>query len=226
MNTFPISASLIALMSVSAAGAAEVDFFDIRLGGGILSDTFKGSSSTTITDNNSNVSTTSESGSDGRDSDGNYRGQLQFVWGNLGSAGGLILGAGVAVNQAQFDNGSQQADVTTPVVNFLIGYGFAVSDNWHVELTPFIGAGRSYYSVQDEGSSSTSKDWEAYYEYGAKIGTYLNMDSGLQVGLEVPYLVGRFEADYEHNDDANTYTVSDSRRNQGFGVLLTLGMRL
>jgi hypothetical protein len=212
-------------LSISIVGAAEADFLDIRLGGGVLSSDFKGASSTTVVDNSTHISTTTDSGRDGRDSDGNYRGQVQLVWGYLGSAGGLIIGAGIAANNARFDNGSQDADVTTPVVNILIGYGYAVSKAWHFELTPFAGAGRAYYSVRDNGSSNTSKDWDKYYEYGAKIGTYFTWDSGMQIGVEVPYLVGRFDPEYNHDESDYSYTVTDSRRNEGFGLLATVGKR-
>lgn len=220
-----LTCPLIAILSISAVAAAEVDFLDLRLGVGVLSNTFKGASSTTAVDTNTHVSTTTDSSHDGRDSDNNYRGQMQLVWGYLGSAGGLIVGVGIAANQARFNNGSQEADVTTPTVDFLLGYGYAVSKAWHFELTPFAGAGRAYYSVRDNGSSSTSKDWEKFYEYGAKIGTYYTWDSKIQVGIEVPYLVGRFNPDYQHDDANNSYTVTDTRRNEGFGLLMTVGVR-
>lgn len=216
--------SLILIAGVTLS-SAEMEFLDLRLGGGILSNEYKGTSSTTVVNGNSNVSTTTDSGDDSRDADRNYRGQLQLVWGNLGPVGGLILGGGVAVNQSRFDNGNQEADVTTPVVDILIGYGLAVTSGWHFELTPFAGAGRAYYSVRDQGSSSTSKEWSKYAEYGAKIGTYFTIADTLQFGLEVPYLVGRFDPEYTHNDGTDSYSVSDSRRNQGFGLLLTVGGR-
>ena len=225
MHTRPLARSLLLMLAVAALGAAEVTFFDLRLAGGILSDHYKGSSTTTVISNSDNVSTSSDSGDDGRDSDHNYRGQIQFVWGYLGPAGGLILGAGVGVNYARFDNGAQEADVTTPVVDVLIGYGIAVTPEWHFELAPFAGAGRTYYSVRDNGSSSTSKEWSKYVEYGAKLGTYYTFNQSLQVGVEVPYLVGRFDPEYNHDDDNNSYSVSDSRRNQGFGLLVSLGQR-
>ncbi len=217
--------SLIALLPVSAMAAADLDFWDLRVGAGVLSNNFEGASSTTVTNNTSNISTTTDSSEDGRDAESNYRGQIQLVWGNLGTAGGLILGGGIAVNNARFDNSSQDAEVSIPVVNVLAGYGYAVSKNWHFELTPFAGAGRAYYNVTDYGSSKDAKNAEKYYEYGAKIGTYVTSDDGLQLGIDVPYLVGRFNPKYDQRDDDNSYSVSDSRRNTGFGLLVTLGKR-
>lgn len=217
--------SCLLLVSVSSMGAMDVEFLDLRLGGGMLSNNFEGSSTTTVTDNSTHVSTTTDSAHGGRDADNHYRGQFQLVWGNLGPFGGLILGGGIAANHARFKNGPQEAEVTTPVVDVLIGYGYAVSKSWHFELTPFAGAGRAYYHVSDEGSSSTSTDTERYYEYGAKIGTYVTSESGMQIGIDIPYLVGRFNPKYDHSDADSSYSVTDSRRNEGFGLLVTIGQR-
>ncbi len=217
--------SLLVVVAASSLGAAELSFLDLRVGGGILSNEMKGSSSTTVTNNSTNVTTDSSSGNDRRNADNNYRGQLQLVYGNLGPAGGLIIGGGIAANQARFENGSTRTDVTTPVVDVLIGYGIAVTPSWHFELTPFAGAGRAYTSTQTGGNNSTSKDWSKYVEYGASIGTYYTFGGSLQVGLEVPYLVGRYNPQYTHDDGQNTYSVDDTNRNEGFGLLLTVGAR-
>lgn len=225
MSRFAPVCSLLIAAAASSLGAAEMSFLDLRVGGGILSTEFKGSSSSTVTDNNTNTTTSTSSGSDVQNADSNYRGQIQLVYGNLGPAGGLIAGAGIAANQARFDNSFYRTDITTPVVDVLIGYGIAVTPGWHFELTPFAGAGRAYYSVHNKGDSDTSKDWDKYVEYGAKLGTYFTFAESLQVGIEVPYLVGRFNPEYNHDDGQNTYNVSDTSRNQGFGLLLTVGGR-
>ena len=234
MTHFKFTACSLQLLTLAGAaffagsaslGAAELTFLDLRLGGGVLSNDYKGASSITVTNNSSNVTTSTNSGEDGRDADQNYRGQLQLVWGFLGPAGGLVVGGGIAANQSRFKNGTQTTEVTTPVVDVLVGYGIAVIPEWHFELTPFAGAGRSYFSVTDSNGSYTSKDWGKYVEYGAKLGTYYTFNQSFQIGLEVPYLVGKFDPEYNHNDNNNTYTVSDSRKNQGFGVLLTVGAR-
>jgi hypothetical protein len=62
-------------------------------------------------------------------------------------------------------------------------------------------------------------------EYGAKIGTYVSLGGTLVLGVEVPYLVGRFDPDYNYNDGTNAVKVSDERRSEGFGVLVSLGGR-
>lgn len=217
--------TLAAVIGAASASAADVTFLDLRFGGGVLSNEFKGSSSTTVTNNNTQVATNTNSGEDGRNSDGNYRGQVQLVYGNLGPAGGLILGANVAVNHAQFDNGNYDSTVTTPVLDVLIGYGIAVTPEWHFELTPFAGYGRAFYSVTDSNSTTTSKDSTDYVEYGGRLGTYYTFPGGLQLGIEVPYLVGRYNPEYNHESGTDTYSVSDERRSQGFGVLASVGVR-
>lgn len=222
---FTLCPLLVVVATTTSLGAAELSFLDLRVGGGILSNEFKGSSSSSVTNNSTNVTTNTSNDDDARNADNNYRGQIQLVYGNLGPAGGLIVGAGIAANQARFENGPYRTDVTTPVVDVLIGYGIAVTPGWHFELTPFAGAGRAYYSVHNDGDSSTEKDWSKYAEYGVKLGTYFTFAESLQVGLEIPYLVGRFNPEYNHDDGQNTTTITDTSRNQGFGLLLTVGGR-
>jgi len=214
-----------AVFSVGTASAADVTFLDLRFGGGVLSNEFKGNSSTTVTNSNTQVATNTNSGEDGRNSDGNYRGQVQLVYGNLGPAGGLILGGTLAVNHARFDNGTYDSTVSTPVLDVMIGYGIAVTPNWHFELTPFAGYGRSFYSVNNSNSNTTSKDSVSYVEYGGRLGTYYTFPGGMQLGLEVPYLVGRYNPEYNHESGTDTYNVTDERRNQGFGLLASVGVR-
>ena len=219
------SAIVLSGLSFAPLVAADLSFADLRFSAGILSHEFKGSSSTTVTNGGATVSSSSSS-NEGRDADDNFRGQLQFVSGHLGAGGGFVWGVGIAANHASFDNGSQEAKVTTPVVNLLAGYGFAFTPKWHFELTPFVGAGRAYYSVTDNGSTNTSKEWNKYIEYGAKLGTYFVLGNGFILGVEVPYLVGRFEPEYTHTENnGDNYTVTDDRRNRGFGLLLTIGGR-
>jgi hypothetical protein len=223
----PLFTASITLMSLAMSPlfAADLTVSDLRLGVGVLSTEYEGASTTTVTDIVGSVSSTTSS-EDGRDADDHWRAQLQYVGGNLGAGGGLIWGIGAAVNHATWNNGAQDAHVTTPTLDVLIGYGYAFTPNWHFELTPFGGYGRAYYSVSDSGSSNTSKEWDHYFEYGAKIGTYVALGGSLVLGVEVPYLVGRFEPDYTYVDNANgQVTVSDKRSNEGFGLLLTLGGR-
>ena len=216
--------SLLALF-FSPLIAAEVEVADLRISVGILSRDFKGESTATTTQSGGNITTTSQV-VDGRDSELNWRGQVQYVAGSLGSFGGFIYGAGIAVNQASWDNKFQTAHVTTPTVNVLLGYGYGITPNWHVELTPFAGYGQSYYSVSAEGSSETHRGWDNYVEVGAKIATYVALDKHVLIGLEIPYLMGQFDPDYSYHDDQNrSITVTDKRSNQGFGALASLGYR-
>jgi hypothetical protein len=226
MRQFPsklcsVSVFLLATVPVTAA---DLQVADLRLSAGMLSRHFEGDTSTTITSSGGSV-TTQNSSAAGRDPDSNSRGQLQFVGGSLGAGGGLIWGLGVAVNHARWDDGSQDSYVTTPTVDVLLGYGYAFTPQWHVELTPFGGYGRAYSSVSQNGTTKTSDQWDDYVEYGAKIGAYAALGS-LVLGIEVPYLVGKFNPDYTYTDDTNNQVkISDDSRNSGFGVLVSLGGR-
>lgn len=220
-------ATTVTLLALAAAplAAADLTVADLRLGVGVLSQEYRGASSNTIT-SSSNVVTTSSTSEDGRDADDHWRAQVQYVGGSLGAGGGLIWGVGVAVNHATWDNHINEAHVTTPVVDVLLGYGYAFTPNWHVELTPFVGLGRAYYSVTDNGSTDTSEEWDHYLEYGAKLGTYVGLGGNLVLGIEVPYLMGSFEPEYDYTDEGdNRVEVSDDRSNRGFGLLVTIGAR-
>lgn len=217
------SSVLLAMAAIPLSGA-EMAVSDLRVSIGVLSREYTGESSTTISDQGGNF--LSGSDADGRNADANWRGQLQYVAGALGQGGGLVWGVGVAVNNASWNDHGQDAHITTPVIDVLLGYGYAFTPEWHVELTPFAGYGRGYYSVSADGSTETSDDWVGYVEYGAKVGTYVAIGNGMVFGVEVPYLVGRLDPEYEYTDDGNRQvTVSDERRNQGFGLLVTIGGR-
>lgn len=215
--------ALLALALAPLAGA-DLTISDLRFSAGVLSNGFEGASRTTVTDDQGDVTVT-RSSENGRDADSHYRAQLQYVGGHLGAGGGFIYGLGVAVNHATWDNGAQDGHATSPSVNLMLGYGYAFTPGWHVEIAPFGGYGRSYYSVSDGDSSETSDDWTHYVEYGAKIGTYVALGRGFVLGVEVPYLVGRFDPEYDYNDGTDSVSVDDERRSEGFGALLTIGGR-
>jgi len=221
-----ISTSLLLLASSLPLCAAEMMVSDLRFAAGILSNSFDGASSTTVTNTSSNTATTTSSEDDGRNADSHYRAQIQYMRGHLGNGGGFIYGLGVAVNNANFENDSGDANVTTPVVDLLLGYGYAFTPGWHLEITPFAGIGRAYYSVDVDGATSISDETTSYVEYGIKAGTYFMLGDSFQVGLEVPYLASSFEPEYNYTDEGDDQvTVSDERNNQGFGVLLSIGGR-
>lgn len=218
-----VPAAALLAISLAPLAAADLTIADIRVSAGVLSEEFKGASNTTVS--NANGVSTVRSSEDGRDADSHYRAQVQYVGGHLGAGGGFIYGLGLAVNQANWDNGAQDGHATSPSINLMLGYGYAFTPNWHVEIAPFGGYGRTYYSVSDDNSSETSDEWTHYYEYGAKIGTYVAIGGSLVLGVEVPYLVGRFDPEYDYNAGADSVSVSDERRSEGFGLLVTIGGR-
>jgi hypothetical protein len=219
--------TLLALSApITCAFAEDMDLADLRVSAGLLSNHFTGSSSTTVTDNSGSVVSSTNSGDGGRDADHNYRGTLGVMFGHLGVAGGFLIGADIGANQANFNEGASTGHATTPLADLFLGYGYAPTKFWDIELTVFGGGGRTYYSVSQNGNSSTSKDWEKYVEYGARLGSYWTLPTGLQIGLEVPYLVGRFNPDYTYTDNShNSVDVTDNRKNSGFGVQAVVGIR-
>lgn len=207
ISTVAASATLLVLAGLPLA-AADMNVADLRLSLGFQ-------------DNNLNSSDTS---SIGENADENWRAQLQYVGGTLGANGGLIWGAGLALNHGSWDVGTQEAHVTTPTVDLLVGYGYAFTSGMHLELTPFAGFGRAYYGLND-GTTNTSKEWDNYYEYGIKLGAYVALEQVI-LGLEIPFLVGRFDPEYTYTDNGNpAVSISDKRRCQGFGLLATVGYR-
>jgi hypothetical protein len=220
------SASLVCALALAAtaADAADGSYLDLRVGAGLLSTQFKGASSTTVTDSSTGITTTSSGGDSGRNASSNGRVQAQVVGGSLGEFGGLVGGVGVAVNRARFGDGDFHSTVTTPIVDVEVGYGIAPLSWWNFEVMPFAGYGRAQYRFDDPIGRATGSS--NYWEYGIKAGTYISILNTFQVGVEVPYLVGRYDVDFSHDGGSGRSSVSDRRRNEGFGVLLTLGLRL
>ncbi|GDY11376.1 hypothetical protein LBMAG53_02530 [Planctomycetota bacterium] len=207
--------------TLASVPAAELTYLDLRVGGGVLSNQQYGAKETTFTGNLSSNNTQTVHGEDPKKADSNYRGQIEIVGGSLGRFGGPIVGIDVAVHRETFKNAGGNLTITTPVVDLLIGYGYAVLPSWHFELAPFAGVGRSYYH---HDGSHENKGYP-YVEYGGRIATYFTVAECLQFGIEVPYLVGRMHANYSHDDGTNVYSVSDKSRNEGFGILGSIGMR-
>jgi hypothetical protein len=214
------------IFAAASATAAEATVSDLRLAGGILPNTYKGGSSTTVTNSSGTVTSSGGSSPTPRSADSNYRLELSYMAGHLGDAGGFLIGVAGAVNQARFDNGSSTATQTTPVLDLMLGYGFAPIPPWHVEITPFAGFGWTYFDVSNNNQTDVKVD-EHYLEYGIRAATYWTFASHWQLGLEVPYLVGRSKPEYTSTDTGtgDRVTVSDNRRNQGFGVLASVGLR-
>ena len=217
--------AVLAIVAVAPLAAADLELSDLRLSGGMLSRDFRGAMKSTITDTGNNISTNSHT-ADGRDADLNNRIQLQYIRGSLGAGGGFVYGIGVAMNRASWDDGGATAHVTTAVADVLLGYGYGLTSNWHVELTPFAGYGRADYRVTKDNATHASQDATPYIEYGGRLATVVEVVPHLLVGIEVPYLIGRFAPKYRYtNEDQSRVTVSDTRENRGFGALATIGYR-
>ena len=226
MSRSPIAILALAVIGSNAGAMDDVTICDLRLGGGLLPNTYRGAATTSVTSSGGTVTTTSASSGSSRDADSNYRGQLQFMTGHLGRAGGFIIGADAAVNQARFKNPGSTTTFTTPVVDLLVGYAIAPIPQWHFELTPFAGFGWTYFNISNNNQTDV-RSHEKYVEYGARVATYWTFLNHWQIGIEVPYLMGRSKPKYTSTDTAtgDRMTVSDSRENQGFGALASVGVR-
>lgn len=211
------------LLAVASLPAADTHLSDLRLGIGLL--TPRVVSDATVTVEGSGIGANLAPPFDGN-ADATQRGQLQYVGGDLSFAGGLIWGGGVAVNRAVWHDDHQDLQTTTPVVNVLLGYGVPMSDRWHAELSPFIGIGRTYLRLEQDGDRSGADATALYMEYGVRAGTFLAFRNGSVLGIEVPFLIGRSTTDYH----AQTATGEDvhfheTRRQVGFGILAVIGTR-
>jgi hypothetical protein len=215
----------LAMTAVSMA-AADVQVDDLRAGAGLLSKNFTGGSNFTVTSSNGSVNGSSSGDGTGTDAHRNSRGELQWMAGHLGDAGGFIYGVDLADNRATFDQGSTTATYDTPVIDLNLGYGYAVTHNLHFELTGFGGFGWTYFKISSQNNVS-EKFHEHYLEYGARLGGYYTFDNRLQVGVEIPYLVGNFHPSFSSSDsNGDTVSYSNHERNKGLGLLVQVGVRL
>lgn len=219
-------ACLSVLVLASGAAAAEMDVSDLRLGFGVLPRNFEGGSTTTVTNSSGTVTSSTSGTPGGQEPDRHWRGHIQYMVGHLAPAGGFLIGADLGVNQARFEGAGSTATWTTPVVDLLLGYGFAPTPNWHFELTPFAGLGWTFYEISGNNQTDVNLD-EYYLEYGIRAATYITFKSGFQLGLEVPLVWGHYDPSYTSTDSStgDRVTVQDDRRNQGLGVIGSLGVR-
>jgi hypothetical protein len=218
--------ALLFLCSTSVAFAADMDVSELRVGAGVLPKHFSGGGGESVSENGSSVTTTSYADPGSSEARSNYRLEVQYMRGDLGPVGGFLYGLDAAINRARFTVPNAVAAYTTPVLDLQLGYGFAPTSNWDIELTAFGGFGWTYYHISSSNSSSVSSDGH-YVEYGARLATYVEVTDRCEVGIEIPYLVGAFHPHYSsNNNNGTTVNVSDSERNRGFAALVQVGFRL
>jgi hypothetical protein len=217
--------SALPLVLASTVGAADATLGDLRAGLGVLSRTERGGATTTVTDASGAVVSSTDTSPTPRSPDRNERVELQYVAGHLGGSGGIVYGITGSVNLASFSGNGTTTTFTTPVVDLLLGYGYAFLPRLHLELTPFAGFGWTYVDVTGDSQTNVKVD-QHYLEYGARASLYWTFSSRWQLGVEVPYLVGLTNPDYSVTTSGNNrVSVSDERRNQGFGAIGQLGVR-
>ncbi len=221
-----ILAPVLLLACATSAFAADMNVDDLRFGAGFLSKTFSGGGGYSVTQNGGSVSSSSAGNPASSDAHSNYRGEIQYMSGHLGDVGGFLIGVDLAVNQARFTSPNAQARYTTPVADLNLGYGYALTSRWDIELTALGGLGWTMYHISGPNATSTNSS-SHYVEYGARIATYFELTTSCEVGVEIPYLVGAFHPSYSSSsNNGTTVHVSDHERNRGLGILVQIGFRL
>ncbi|HYE05476.1 MAG TPA: hypothetical protein VEL07_08080 [Planctomycetota bacterium] len=146
--------------------------------------------------------------------------------------GSLLLGLD-AVNDRE-DEGSMTQD--TLLGQLFIGWVWPLSPEWHIEQGVVLGAGRQRQNLilPDGffGGEEFSDTWTGFvYEYGMRIGVRWTTRIGLQVGLDVNYLVMQSKPEFEDEQDlgggvTERITYNPTHRQQGIAVGLCIGYRL
>ena len=139
---------------------------------------------------------------------------------------------------AALDRVATQADSITKsyLLDVFARFAWAFTPSCHLEQGLILGAGRSQTHLHFQGWWGDGSDWITSssgfdYEYGVRIGTYFTLDSGLQFGLDVRYMVNDSLIHFRgsHVDNPGGLETSDfhpTTRVQGFGMMFNAGWRL
>ncbi len=196
---------------------------DLRAGAGTMFDDFSSRTNTTTTSPAGTVlATTSD---EHHDDAIEFRAGIQYLAGTLGPGGGLIYGAQMADYRARFHDDTSTTTIDGPVVDALAGYAVSPVSGFHLEATPIAGIGYAFLDIRDRNGQVIGNR-SLYIEYGFRVAAYATIDDCWQIGLEVPFMVGRWRPKYGYLDGAgNHIEVSDKRVKSGGGVMLSLGVR-
>lgn len=146
-----------------------------------------------------------------------HRINLDWV-GSLGlsRSGGVLWGLG---GTWQHDQGDLPTDEDTTfqywVVRGQLGYGLPIGERFQIELLPYVGFGKSYVDIDDNGSGA-----DALWEIGANLNLVYTWDSGFQFGLQggVYYYETSIEADLQGGLNRNRYRFETISPNVGFFI--------
>lgn len=112
--------------------------------------------------------------------------------------GGGIPGLNPALGLA-FGAGEPDISVTALAGTLHFGWGFELvtrtSGRFHVEITPFLGAGMGVADWTDGLSGADDDRAGIYYEVGARAGAYYTWNNGMQLGLNARWMYGDLDVD-------------------------------
>ncbi len=144
--------------------------------------------------------------------------KLVESWGNLGNAGGLLIGLSYAHSKQASDetlrSGSAPTyapieltgptEATVNVFDLHLGWGYAFTGRLHIEAMVFGGIGS--LTIDDEGNYSESQLSDQphgpYKEAGVSFGIVADVWRGMVIGLEGGYLVSRGRSALRINETA------------------------
>ncbi len=235
--SFPLSfaISCAAILMVAPAAADELRVADIRLSyayvpdsGEQMSGRFEDRSSDGLVNRSGNLDAIGVDSERHRIALG-YHHSLRALEAGRGS---LLLGLDV-VNDREIDGAMTQ---NTWLGDVFIGWVWPLSPEWHIEQGVVLGAGlqRQNLILPDgfDDEAEFSDTWTGFvYEYGMRIGLRWTTRIGLQVGLDVNYLVKQSKPEFEDEQDlgggvTERITYNPTHRQQGVAIGLCIGYRL
>jgi hypothetical protein len=188
--------------SAAPLSAAEIleGFVDMRLGFGV------GNGDYTL----QNIDVDTETKGEFEDS---YRTTLSWI-GSLGlqRSGGVVWGLGFSYDVNDDDEG---AEFQSWALDGYLGYAFAFTEAFQIELVPFIGAGRSYVDFKGDGIDQNS---DSYTEGGANLNALYTFNGGFQLGATLTYLI--YDSDINYGAVRYNFGAND------FVAMVSIGVRL
>lgn len=142
-----------------------------------------------------------------------YRTTLSWI-GCLGlqRAGGVVWGLGFSYDANDDD---EFAAYQSWALDGYLGYAFAFTEAFQIELAPFIGVGRAYMDISGD---NVGQNDDSFTEGGANLNVLYTFTSGFQLGATLTYLI----TDSDINYDAVRYNFGSS----DFVASLSIGARL
>ena len=151
--------------------------------------------------------------------------------------GALIWGFELADDLVREHQSNLSYRGRSEMIDGLLGWGWRITRNWHLEQAVFLGVGRSRWSQNftgfyDDGTSWDDETESFTYEYGFELGSYYTFPaSHLQCGLYLRQLVMSSHARFQGRHDSvdpnaigDTTTVTASTKINVEGIVFGGGI--